>query len=64
MKDVRGIAKGRPAAIPRLQELLQNPRGDVRLQVVKQLTEIGTERSLDPLIQAARDNDPQVQIGV
>ena len=32
------------------------------MEVVKQLTEIGTQRSLDPLIQATRDNDPEVQI--
>ncbi len=61
-KDVREIAKGGSAAIPRLQELLKNPSADVRIEVVRQLTEIGTQRSLDPLIQAARDNDPEVQI--
>ena len=61
-KDVREIAKGGSASIPRLQELLKNPDTDVRVEVVKQLTEIGTQRSLDPLIQATRDNDPEVQI--
>jgi HEAT repeat protein len=61
-KDVREIAKGGTAAIPRLQELLKNPSTDVRVEVVKQLTEIGTQRSLDPLIQATRDNDPEVQV--
>jgi HEAT repeat protein len=61
-KDVREIGKPGSSAIPRLQELLQNPSRDVRVEVVKQLTEIGTQRSLDPLIQATRDNDPEVQI--
>src|SRR5215471_751503 len=61
-KDVREIAKGGSTAIPRLQELLKNPSTEVRVEVVKQLTEIGTQRSLDPLIQATRDNDPEVQI--
>ncbi len=61
-KDVREIARGGAAAIPRLQELLKNPSVDVRLEVVKQLTGIGTQRSLDPLIEATRDNDPEVQL--
>jgi len=61
-KDVREIGKPGSSAIPRLQELLKNPGRDVRLEVVKQLTEIGTQRSLDPLIQATSDNDPEVQM--
>ncbi len=61
-KDVREIAKEGTAAIARLQELLKNPTTDVRVEVVKQLTEIGTQHSLDPLIQATRDNDSEVQI--
>src|SRR5690242_10380909 len=61
-KDVREIAKGGSASIPRLQELLKNPDLDVRVEVVKQITEIGTQRSLDPLILAAGDNDPEMQV--
>jgi len=61
-KDVRDIAKAGSSAIPRLQELLKNPSTDVRVEVVRQITDIGTQRSLDPLIQAAQDNDPEVQI--
>lgn len=61
-KDIREIGKGGSAAIPKLQEHLKNPSVDVRVEVVKQLTEIGTQRSLDPLIQATTDNDPEVQI--
>src|SRR6266536_6192935 len=61
-KDVREIAKGGSGAIPRLQELLKNPKPEVRVEVVKQLTEIGTQRSLDPLIQATSDNDPEAQL--
>jgi len=60
-KDVREIAKNGSSAIPRLAELLKNPSKDVRVEAVKQLTEIGTQGSLDPLIQATRDNDPEVQ---
>jgi HEAT repeat protein len=61
-KDVREIAKGGSNAIPKLQELLKNPDIDIRLEAVKQITEIGTERSLDPLILATQDNDPEMQI--
>jgi HEAT repeat protein len=61
-KDVREIAKGGSNAIPKLQELLKNPDVDVRIETVKQITEIGTQRSLDPLILATQDNDPEVQI--
>jgi HEAT repeat protein len=61
-KDVREIAKGGSTALPRLQDLLKNPDLDVRIEAVKQISEIGTQRSLDPLILAAQDNDPEMQI--
>jgi HEAT repeat protein len=58
-KDVREIGKGGSGAIPRLTELLKNPATDVRIEAVKQLTDL---RALDALILATRDNDPEVQI--
>ena len=58
-KDVREIGKGGSGAIPRLTELLKNPSTDVRVEVVKQLTDI---RALDALLLATRDNDAEVQI--
>src|SRR5215813_12558481 len=61
-KDVREIGKGGQAAIPRLQELLKSPETDIRLEAVKQIVEIGSQHSLDPLIMATRDNDPEIQI--
>lgn len=61
-KDVREIAKAGSSAIPRLTELLNDRSRDVRLEAVKQITEIGPPRSLDPLVQATHDNDPEVQI--
>jgi len=60
-KDVRDIAKGGPSAIPQLTALLKNPSRDVRLEVVKQLTAIGGQDSLNPLIQATQDQDAEVQ---
>ena len=35
---------------------------DVRLEAVKAIVDIGTQRSLDPLIKACGDNDPEIQI--
>ena len=61
-KDVREMAKAGSSAIPKLQELLQNPDAGVRIEAVRQITEIGTAASLDALILATRDNDPEVQI--
>ena len=61
-KDVREVAKGGSAAIPKLQEYLKNQPPDVRAEAVKQLTEVGTAASLDPLMQATLDDDPQIQI--
>ncbi len=61
-KDVREMAKGGSSALPQLQELLKNPDTEIRVEAVKGMTEIGTQRSLDPLILATQDNDPEVQI--
>jgi HEAT repeat protein len=61
-KDVREIGKGGSNAIPQLQELLKNPDPQVRVEAVKAITEIGTQRSLDPLTLATQDNDPEVQV--
>ncbi len=61
-KDVREIGKGGVSSIPRLQELLQNPNREIRVEAVKQLTAIGTQHSLDPLIAATKDADPDVQM--
>jgi HEAT repeat protein len=61
-KDVREMAKAGSSAIPQLQQLLQNPDAGVRIEAVRQITEIGTAASVDALILATRDNDPEVQI--
>jgi len=61
-KDVRELAKGDSNAIPQLQALLKNPDLDVRIEAVKSIVDIGTQRSLDPLIEATRDSDAEVQI--
>jgi len=49
-------------AIPQLQKLLSDKDLDVRIEAVKSIVEIDTQHSLDPLIQATRDNDPEIQV--
>ncbi|HXE62509.1 MAG TPA: HEAT repeat domain-containing protein [Bryobacteraceae bacterium] len=61
-KDVRLVAKDGQSAIPKLALYLNSPSVDTRIEVVKQLTELGGKDSLDPLIQATRDADPEMQM--
>src|SRR5580704_2519132 len=61
-KDVRDQAKNGVSAIPTLQGYLKGHPPEVRAEAVKQLTEIGTAASLDPLMLATQDDDPQIQI--
>jgi len=66
VKDRIRIAREAPregsTAIPRVSPLLRDPILEVRIEAVKALVSIGTQHSLDPLIQATSDNDPEVQI--
>lgn len=61
-KDIRELGRGGSGNMPKLQELLKSPDLDTRIEAVKAVIEIGTQYSLDPLIQATTDNDPEVQI--
>ncbi len=61
-KDVRIVAKDGQVAIPKLALYLNSPALDTRIEVVKQLTELGGKDSLDPLITASHDTDPEMQM--
>jgi HEAT repeat protein len=61
-KLVRDLGKGGSEAIPKIEPYLSDPVQDVRVEAVKAIADIGTQRSLDPLIKATRDNDAEVQI--
>ena len=61
-RDVREVAKQGAEAIPQLQGYLKDPSTEIRLEAVKQIVEIGGPRTLDPLVAATGDNDPEVQI--
>ncbi len=59
---VRELARQGPDSIPKLDPYLADPVAAVRAEAVKALVEIDTGASLDPLVKATRDNDPEVQI--
>jgi HEAT repeat protein len=63
-RSVRELAKQGDDAIPKLAPYVGDPDLNVRLEAVKALVEIGGPKTLDPLVRAARDNDPEVQIRV
>ncbi len=61
-KDVRAVAKQGQTAIPTVAGYLNSASVDTRIEAVKQLTALGGKDSIDPLILATRDADPEVQI--
>ena len=61
-RDVRLVAKDGQAAIPKLALYLNSPGLETRIEVVRQLTDLGGKDSLDPLITATRDADPEMQM--
>ena len=61
-KDIRNLAKEGSGAIPRIAEYLRSEDVEMRREAVKTICTIGTQHSLDPLVQATRDNDPEIQI--
>jgi len=61
-KDVRAVAKQGPTAIPTVAQYLNSGSTDTRLEAVKQLINIGGPQTIDPLLRATRDSDPEIQI--
>jgi HEAT repeat protein len=62
-KAVREYGKaGGSEIIPKLEPYLSDPDVDVRREAVKAIVEIGTQRSIEPLVKATSDNDPEIQI--
>lgn len=62
LKQARELGKQGSDAIPKLVSLYDDANAPVRVEVVRALTEIGGPRSLDPLVKALADTDPEVQI--
>jgi len=61
-RAAKELGKKGSGAIPQLQTYLSDPDLEVRLEAVKAIVAIGTRHSIDPLIQATRDNDAEIQI--
>lgn len=61
-KDVRAAAKPGVSAIPTVAQYLNSQAVDTRVEAVKQLIAIGGKDTVDPLITATHDADPEVQI--
>lgn len=61
-KDVRAVAKDGQVAIPKVAAYLNSASIDTRVEAVRQLIALGGKDTIDPLILATRDADPEMQI--
>lgn len=59
---IRELGKKKTAVLPEITSYLTDPNRDIRIEAVKAIIKIDTERSLDPLITATRDRDEDVEI--
>jgi HEAT repeat protein len=61
-KIIRDLAKSGPESIPKISPYLNDSETSVRLEAVRAILDLDTQRSLDPLVKATSDNDPEIQI--
>jgi len=61
-KAVHDLGKQGQDAIPKIAPYVSDPDLSVRIEAVKALVDIGGPRTVDPLVKAAGDNDPEIQI--
>lgn len=61
IRAIRDLGKQGSSAIESLRGYLKDTDSNVREEAVEALTTAGTQHSIDPLIEATRDNDPTVQ---
>ena len=59
---IRQLGKRDASALPTLAPYLKDADRDVRVEAVKAIVKIDTTGSLDPLVEATRDRDPEVRI--
>jgi HEAT repeat protein len=59
---IRELGKRNATVLPALGQYLTDPNPDIRIEAVKAIVRIDTERSLDPLVQATRDKNEEVEI--
>ena len=61
-RAAREFAKQGSEGMPWLERLVLDPDLAVRIEAVKSLGEVGTPKSLDPLLRACGDTDPEMQV--
>ena len=61
ISSIRDWGKRDSQAMPLIAKYLKDPDTDVREEAVKAIIKIGTQYSLDPLIEATHDNDASIQ---
>jgi HEAT repeat protein len=61
-RAVRDLARGGQDSIPQIAPYVADRDLSVRMEAVKALAEIGGPKTLEPLLAATRDNDPEMQI--
>jgi len=62
VRAVRDMAAQGQDAIPKIAPYLHDVDTSVRLEAVKALDDLGGPKTVDALVEAARDNDPEIQI--
>src|SRR5438128_2231296 len=62
VRGIRDMAKQGAGSIPQIAAYIIDPDQPVRLEAVKAIVQLDTQRSLDPLIRALADNDAEIQI--
>ncbi len=59
---IRDLGKRNASVLPTLAGYLSDPNSDIRIEAVKAIVRIDTAASVDPLVTAARDKEPEVEI--
>jgi len=62
LRLVRDMAKQGQDAIPKIEPYLTDTDLSVRIEAVKALVDIGGPKTVDGLVKATRDNDPEIQV--
>lgn len=62
IKTIRDLAKGGADSISKITPYVSDRERNVRLEAVKAIVDLDTQRSLDPLVKATGDNDPEIQL--
>lgn len=62
IKGLKEYGKQGSEALPKIAPYMEDGSVDVRREAVRALVAVGTQRSLDPLVVACKDNDSEVQV--